>query len=326
MSTKFESSSNDPSAGQQRRQANILLLRLQWLLILLLIVALSWLYISQQRFQNHVNERLQSNEQLASRLNEMDDRLFAISQQSLPPPNTVAGSQAQNQLDLLRIQIQAADRLLLDNNDRAAIDLLRGLQWQLSQSSNEIAPALTIVIKQSLTKDIERLQAQSSQPSPWQLQNLAIQNIQEFLHSHERSSSHDKQGTAATLASNNVALTRRQLTTHEVIMTLNLANQASNMREQDQLVSYLSQARNQLQTLITNPSSTLKNQASSNSNPTSSSATKSSTKTSDTQSNLQTMGAPKNISEVVDWLDKLIANTPTPTPLLTTQILDKPKG
>src|SRR5699024_11249614 len=65
-------------------------------------------------------------------------------------------------------------------------DLLRGLHWQLSQSSNEVAPALTVVIKQSLMKDIERLQARSSQPSPWQLQNLAIQNIQAFLHSYQR--------------------------------------------------------------------------------------------------------------------------------------------
>lgn len=326
MPTNFESSSKDPSAGQQRRQANILLLRLQWLLILMLIAALSWLYISQQRFQNQINERLQSNEQVISRLNEMDDRLFAISQQSLPPPSTVVGSQAQNQLDLLRIQIQAADRLLVDNNDKAAIDLLRGLQWQLSQKDNEIAPALTIVIKQSLTKDIERLQAQSSQPSPWQLQNLAIQNIQEFLHSHERLGSLDKQGATANVADNNVALTRRQLTIHEVIMTLNLASQASNMRDKGQLVSYLRQARNQLQTLVADVSNTPKNKASSNfnSNPTSPSAAKSSTTKSESQNNLQTMDALQNIPEVIDWLDKLIANAPTPTPLLTTQILDKP--
>ena len=190
MSINSESLSQEPSATQQRRQANMFLLRLQWLVILLLIVALLWLYISQQRFQHSVNERLQSNEQVVSRLNEMDDRLFAVSQQTLPEPQSQssASSQAQNQLDLLRIQIQAADRLLADNNDSAAIDLLRGLHWQLSQSSNEIAPALTIVIKQSLMKDIERLQASSAQPSPWQIQNLAIQNIQDFLHRPKTSS------------------------------------------------------------------------------------------------------------------------------------------
>ena len=311
MSTEFNTSSNAPTAGQQRRQANILLLRLQWLLILLLIAAILWLYISQQRFQNQINERLQSNEQVATRLNEMDDRLFAISQQSVMPPNVVVGSQAQNQLELLRIQIRAADRLLADNNYSAATDLLRGLQWQLSQNSNEIAPALTIVIKQSLTKDIERLQAQSAQPSPWQLQNLAIQNIQEFLHSYERKNSND------------AALTRRQLAIHEVIMTLNLALQASNLREQEQLTSYLRQARNQLQSLVppaSNPSSTPKNTATANTAKSTTAA-----QTTTRQNSLATMDAPNDIPEVLAWLDKLIANAPAPTSLLTTQILDNPK-
>ena len=322
MSINSESLSQEPSATQQRRQANMFLLRLQWLVILLLIAALLWLYISQQRFQHSVNERLQSNEQVVSRLNEMDDRLFAMSQQTLPEPRSAASSQAQNQLDLLRIQIQAADRLLADNNDSAAIDLLRGLHWQLSQSSNEIAPALTVVIKQSLMKDIERLQASSAQPSPWQLQNLAIQNIQEFLHRYERVSSEATQNNSTD---NNMSLTRKQLTIHEVIMTLNLASQASNMREQEQLVGYLRQARNQLQTLV--PKSAIPEEsapkAAMNNTENASDAASASKKQTSTAKNLQTRSSPTNIVEVIDWLDKLIANAPKPTPLLTTQILDK---
>ncbi|KRG35739.1 hypothetical protein [Psychrobacter sp. P11G3] len=343
MSMNSESLSKDPSTVQQRRQANILLLRMQWLVILLLIAALLWLYISQQRFQHSVNDRLQSNEQVISRLNEMDDRLFAMSQQTLPEPRVEASSQAQNQLDLLRIQIKAADRLLADSNDSAAIELLRGLHWQLSQSSNEIAPALTIVIKQSLLKDIERLQAQSSQPSPWQIQNLAIQNIQEFLHSHERLGSYEgtdlqrrelvdaatenKQqpkatNAADTSATNDTNLTRRQLTIHEVIMTLNLASQASNMRKQDQLVSYLTQARRQLKTLVP--------RASNSDNKKSVQAgaigiIQADKKSIDGQSNLETMKAPSDIPEVIVWLNQLIAHAPKPTPLLTTEILDKPQ-
>ena len=343
MSMNSESLSKDPSTVQQRRQANILLLRMQWLVILLLIAALLWLYISQQRFQHSVNDRLQSNEQVISRLNEMDDRLFAMSQQTLPEPRVKASSQAQNQLDLLRIQIKAADRLLADSNDSAAIELLRGLHWQLSQSSNEIAPALTIVIKQSLLKDIERLQAQSSQPSPWQIQNLAIQNIQEFLHSHERLGSYEgtdlqrrelvdaatenKQPLKATNSTDTSAtsgtnLTRRQLTIHEVIMTLNLASQASNMRKQDQLVSYLTQARRQLKTLVP--------KASTSDNKKSVQAgaigiVQADKKPIDGQSNLETMKAPSDIPEVIVWLNQLIAHAPKPTPLLTTEILDKPQ-
>lgn len=333
MSTEFKPSSDTPSAGQQRRQASILLLRLQWLIILLLMIALVWLYITQQRFQNQVNERLQSNEHVVSRLNEMDDRLFAISQQNLPEPSQAVTSQAQNQLDLLRIQMQAADRLLADNNYKASINLLRGLQWQLSQDSNEIAPALSIVIKQSLAKDIARLQAQSSQPSSWQLQTLAIQNIQDFLHSYERKRS--RHNSSAETPSNNingsarlpidrsvgssVALTRQQLTIHEVIMTLNLAIQASNMREQDQLVVYLNQARKQLQPLINTTSSS--QNANSAAQPGSSDAKQ----TNNRQDSQMAIESPNNIQEVVTWLDKLMADAPKPTPLLTIQVLDNPK-
>lgn len=314
MSMNSESLSKEPSAIQQRRQANMFLVRLQWVVILLLIAALLWFFINQQRFERNVNERLQSNEQVVSRLNEMDDRIFAMSQQTLPAPRAAASSQAQNQLDLLRIQIQAADKLLADNNESAAIELLRGLHWQLSQSSNEIAPALTVVIKQSLVKDIERLQARSSQPSPWQLQSLAIQNIQEFLHSYERPTNMVGQTNSTD---NNVNLTRRQLVIHEVIMTLNLASQASNMREKEQLVGYLRQARKQLQTL--EPQSSLSQPSTNNKN---SQATNSTTANKD---KAQTKSSPNDITEVIDWLDRLIANAPKPTPLLTTQILDKPK-
>lgn len=320
MSMNSESLSKDPSAVQQRRQATVFLLRLQWLVILLLIAALLWLYISQQRFQHNVNERLQSNEQVVSRLNEMDDRLFAVSQQPLSAPNTADSNQAQNQLDLLRIQTQAADRLLADNNNGAAIDLLRGLHWQLSQSSNEIAPALTIVIKQGLIKDIERLQVKSAQPSPWQLQNLAIQNIQDFLHSHERTTNANAPIKAAD---DNTGLTRRQLAIHEVIMTLNLANQASNMREREQLIDYLQQARKQLLTLV--PEQSTPKQATINNNAKTSRPTLTAkTKTSDEDS-LSTKSSPTDLREVIESLDQLIANAPKTTALLTTQILEKPQ-
>ena len=336
MSTNSESLSREPSAIQQRRQANTLLLRLQWLVILLLIAALLGLYISHQRFQRSVNERLQSNEQVVGRLNDMDDRLFAVSQQTLPEPRVVTTSQAQNQLDLLRIQIQAANRLLADNNDSAAIELLRGLHWQLAQNGNEIAPALTVVIKQSLLKDIDRLQAQSAQPSPWQIQNLAIQNIQDFLHSHERiaNSSNDtsindsddsvQKNTqqSSAISNDNLILTRRQLTIYETIMTLSLASQASNMREQDQLISYLTQARKQLKTLVPQSSMTASKQPAQSAAKSATSAVKDK---NDLAKNLETMKAPSNVSEVINWLDQLIANAPKPTPLLTTQILEKPQ-
>ncbi|MDN5566022.1 MAG: hypothetical protein L0G25_04395 [Psychrobacter sp.] len=320
MSTEPEPSEM-PTAIQQRKQANQLLLRLQWLLVFLLIIALVWLYISQQRFQNQVNERFQSNEQIVTRLNDMDDRLFANTQPVLPASKAAVGSQAQNQLELLRIQIQATDSLLANNNIKAAVKLLSGLQWQLSQNSNEIAPALTVVIQKSLQEDIERLQALSAQPSPWQLQNLAIQDIQEFLHSHERDNNHEriKSANQAIGTGQNALLTRRQLTIHEVIMTLNLAIQASNMREQDQLISYLSQARTQLQTLTT--TETKAKGAAKKANQADRLETDELAK-----NRLDNMPAPNNIAEVVVWLDRLLASAPTPIPLVTAQVLQQPNN
>ena len=332
MPMNSESLSQEPSAVQQRRQATMFLLRLQWVVILLLIAALLALYISQQRFQKNINERLQSNEHVVGRLNEMDDRIFAMSQQTLPEPSTVASSQAQNQLDLLRIQTKAADRLLVDNNSSAAIELLRGLHWQLSQSNNEIAPALTVVIKQSLIKDIERLQAKSAQPSPWQLQNLAIQNMQDFLHDYERTMTAN---ALSRSADNKMSLTRQQLVIHEVIMTLNLAIQASNMREREQLIVYLRQARNQLQALVSQDllSRSTVPQMSAPASKAKKAATNGDSKNSDLdveaevsdEGRLQTKSSPTDIPEVIDGLDQLIANAPKTTPLLTTQILEKPQ-
>ena len=314
MSMQSNPSSNSPSAKEQQRQATSLLLRLQWLVLLILLVAIVWLYVSQQRFERQMANRLQSNEQVVSRLNDMDDRLFAISQVNAPAPSTAPSSQAQNQLALLRIQIKTVDRLLLDNDYDSAVELLRGLQWQLSQSSNEIAPALTIVLRQSLAKDIERLQAKASQPSPWELQNVAIQNIQGYLYTQKR---HTAQ---AKTSSTPVPLTARELTISEVIMTLNLAMQSSNMHDKDQLVSHLSQARMQLRPLLV----TLSDKTTATDAQPSTQASQA-TDSSKDKVNLSALPAPKSLADVSRNLATLMTAAPSATPLLTSQILADPK-
>jgi len=105
-------------------------------------------------------------------------------------------------------------------------------------------------------------------------------------------------------------------------MTWNLASQASNRRKQDQLVSYLTQARKQLKTLVPKSSN------SDNKKSAQASAigiVQADKKPIDGQSNLETMKAPSDIPEVIVWLNQLIAHAPKSTPLLTTEILDKPQ-
>lgn len=313
---------------QQRRKAGQLLLWIQWLVILLLVAMVVWMVLAQQRFEQEVQTRLQNSEQVGTRLNEMDDRLYAISQQSLPSQPQPEGSQAHNQLEMLRIQLQAADRLLTDSNYKAVVSLLRGLHWQLSQKSNEIAPALTIVIKQSLEQDIERLQAQSTQPSSWQLQNLAIADIQTFLREQvtpqtavasPSTTQQDRQSKPK--AQSTAQLATDEVLVHETIMTLNLAMQASNMRDNALLLMYLQQAKAQLQPLTTTSTDRLADTAKATRNLSQRPAT----------------GAPKpkaeaieledlaTMQDAVNWLNKLLADPPKQTTLLTTQVLDNAK-
>ena len=313
---------------QQRRKAGQLLLWIQWVVILLLVAMVAWMLLSQQRFEQEILTRVQNSEQVGSRLNEMDDRLYAISQQTLPSQPQPEGSQARNQLDMLRIQLQAADRLLDDSNYKAVVSLLRGLHWQLSQKSNEIAPALTIVIKQSLEQDIERLQAQSTQPSPWQLQNLAIADIQTFLREQvtpqlsavSPSVAQDNQKpkqppqSASSLALDEVLV-------HETIMTLNLAMQASNMRDNALLLMYLQQAKAQLQALTNTNAGRLADTAKATRNLSQRPATGESVTKAETIElvDLATM------QDAINWLNKLLANPPKQTTLLTMQVLDNAK-
>ena len=334
---------------QQRRKAGQLLLWLQWLLILMLIAMMAWMFVLQQRFEQEVLTRLQTSEQVSSRLNEMDDRLYAISQQTLPVQNQPTGSQAQNQLNMLRIQLQAADRLIADSDYPAAVSLLRGLLWQMSQDNNEIAPALTIVLKQSLEHDIESLLAQSAQPSPWQLHNLAIADIQGYLRQQVTSAESENQ------TSDTHRLATYEVMVHETIMTLNLAMQASNMRDKSLLLMYLQQAKEQLLPLqgmearrlnaATGSTAQLAKTAprvKSNKAVEDNRAPQSSTKESTSQQHIaETSNGPTatdsdtlpaketvnlaSMQDAINWLNKLIAEPPTKVTLTTSQVLDQDK-
>ncbi|MDO5768115.1 MAG: hypothetical protein Q4P13_01305 [Psychrobacter sp.] len=329
---------------EQRRKASQLLIVLQWLLILISIAMMSWLYVSQKRFEQKVDSRLQTSEQVTSRLNEMDDKLHSISQQTMPSPSTDAAGQAQNQLDLLRLQLQAAERLLEDDRYEDSISLLRGVLWQLSQPNNEIAPALSIVLKQSLEQDIKRIQAQSSQPSAWQIHNLAIVDVQGFLRNevgqHRALATHQMANQKSSQTPSTAPLTAKDIVLHETIMTLNLAMQAGNMRDQSLLIMYLQQAKEQLKSVQvmandaqasqSKPSKPMTSQTErltkANANIKANTSSPSTPPPPSVQSNLPTStempGKLNTLNDAIVWLDKLIASPPAQAPLLTAQVLD----
>lgn len=331
-STQKQTENSDKS--QQRRQANRMLLNLHLLLTLLLVLLVLWLYAGQQRFATQLQDRLQSNDKVMARLNDMDDRLFAISRQTLPKPSQPLSNNAQNQLMMFRLQLQAADKLLLDGDCKAAIAMLQGMQWQLGQDSNDIAPALSIVLNNSLQTDIDTLQAQKNQPSAWQLHILAMTNIQSFL----------RMQVKERTADDNPMLSKSDVWLHEAMMTLNLAIQAANMRQADTMQMYLEQTRQQLQYVdkyATNGSSSASTEIDGRSSGKQSSRSRQSngkisgsplpTDVTDSQQPENNVAATAeqssrptltNISDAVLWLDDLMMNTPKAVRLVTAQMLD----
>lgn len=286
---------------QQRQQAKRVLVLIQWLLIIVLIGMMIWLFINQQKLNKQIDIWQKNQEQTINRLNDMDDRLFAISQNSLPATPPTASNNAKNQMELLHIQLQTIDKILAEDDTSSAIKLLQGIHWQLSQPSNEIAPALTIALKNSIHQDIQYLQAQNNQPSPWQLQSLAIQDIQSFLSNQIQHPAHglDKD------------LTAYDAMIYEVMMTLNLAMQACHMRQTDMMTNYLQQAKAQIKPLEDSLLGMPLTQAKAANTPNSPNQT------------AQTTEKPelKSLADVSLWLDNLIKNAPKHHTLMTTKML-----
>lgn len=228
--------------SQQRHQANQFLILLQWTLLILLFVLIFWLYRDQQQIAQQINERKLSHDQLINRLNDIDDRLFSIQQNNLvessnkSPESHQADPQtdpALNQIELIRIQLQVADKLLSEDNFDDTIKLLQNLNWQLDQSHNQIAPPLTQALKNSLNEDIKRLQAQHHQISPWQEYTLALKDLQSILRTQ-------------LPTQHNRPLTLKDAIIYQIIMNLNLAQQSATQHQADMATLYLQQIKEQI--------------------------------------------------------------------------------
>lgn len=262
-------------ATVQRQKARRLLTLLQWAAFMVLLIGLIWLYIMQQRQYTELMQRLQSNAQLTDRINVLEDKLVASSQTANTTKNGSAkktddvSNQSQAQLEQARLQIQAANILSNNGQIAEAIQLLKGLRWQLQQDNNDIASALTLVINKSLDKDIAMLENISSQPDGWQNQALTIQAVQQFLYAAVNNNLKDNvksraknsvnsnvnsnvknqeelnnsgEMTASTASLQKAVISPRDAIVYDALMQLNLAQQAANDKDATMLKLYLTQA------------------------------------------------------------------------------------
>ncbi|WP_227428792.1 hypothetical protein [Psychrobacter sp. I-STPA6b] len=323
------------AATTQRKKARYLLVLLQWLGISLLLVGLVWLYIAQQRQHTDITQRLQTISQRIDKLNMLEDKLVAMNKDlsnKQVVEDKAPSTQSSGQIQQIRLQLQAADVLLRQSRYLEAIQLLQGIHWQLEQGNHDISAALTAVLLRSLEKDITYLQSRERQPDSWQEQIFAIQAVQKFLASQVSDTSVQKP----------------DIRLYDVIMQLNLAQQAAANQDSVMLQRYLRLSVDRLKSLFpatasatelssaTTSPSKLDNQPvesgsdNSTNNTINHSADKHSTETNDSNEldRIKTLqyGDLQNMSDVVYLLEQMIATPPTAVTLTTTQVLAVPEN
>lgn len=281
--------------AEQNAQARLVLIQLQWLVTILLVSAIVWLGNNQRKLILAVDERLQATEALVTRMNNMDDRLFALTP---APKSNTANPNAQSDLQLLGVRLDAAQRLYNRGDYDAADEILKTLSWQLDNKHIAIATPLKAALTQSLQTDIEHLAAVQSQPDAWQLHVIKMRDVQSYLRAL------DAQGGRN--------LTRPDLIIHDATIMLSLAIGAGTLRERDTMTVYLQEVLGKLEALkpFDTPSlNPLPNITTTTPTPTPDTSTDAATDTSTER------GVPKTLDEAIFAINSLLASSPRPKPL-----------
>lgn len=214
--------------AEQNAQARLLLIQLQWLVIILMIGTMIWQSYTQKQLAEHIDNRLQQTEKFTTRMNDLDDRLFAMT-----PIKEQAndGLQTKNDVELMKLLLNTAQTLYKTGDHDGAIQLLQSIAYKLENKQYQLAAPISASLKQSLAQDISHLQTIKASPDVWHLYISKMRNIQNFL---------DSQLTSEG------ALTWQDLQIHDANMLLNLSIHSALTRERDATILYLQQAQNRL--------------------------------------------------------------------------------
>lgn len=280
-------SSDDLTAkrtAEQNAQARLVLIQLLWLAVIILLGLIAWLANTQKQLALHVEERLKITDSFNARMNDVDDRLFAINNQetkSVPPTH------AQNDLQFVSIHLMSADRLYQAGDYQASSEVLRLLEWQLESNHLALATPLISALKTAIKDDLVHLNAMDSQIDPWQADIMTMRRVQSFLRGFDTGGS----------------LTQKELALHDANVFLSLAIGAGALRERETQVTYLSDTLASLESLKRFI-------------PKSTDAPK------DDQENPMDDQAPiTSLEQSIFVLNKLLANPPSLTPLKSRELL-----
>lgn len=288
--TQSEQTNDKALPKEQVRHARFLLLQIQWLVIVLLIGAIAWLRQNQIQLIDQVENRLAVTETFTQRLNSIDDKIFALT--PTESRGNASKQEATNDLKLVQAQLAAANRLYESGDYLGASEILASLRYQISAGKLTMAAPLTGLLSQSLTKDIERLDALKNQPDVWQEHIVYLKRIQSYL----RAVSNQDKNT----------VTRTELIVRDTDMLLSLSINAAHIHHKDMMTGYLQDVLSNLEKLQ---------------DYTLSDSGKDANDKNAQATNTQDTDTISSLSGAIQATNKLLANPPKLAPLTTIQVL-----
>lgn len=241
-----------PPLAVQKRQTRRWLAAFFAISHAILLMAIGWLGYKFSGLQKQLTEQKQINQTLTSQIHDIDDKLVKLSTPMAEiaaaevDKTTTATTNGQNQLDVLKVQLQTADMLLAKADYPAVKNLLDTISYQLNQPNSGITPAMRLTLSNSLQQDQQLITKLQSQPTVWQTQSMALVEIQKFL--QEKHADY-QQVLVKKSAPSNTPLTYAQAQLFEMLTTLNFALQASQNQQSDLYISYASQLKQQANNL-----------------------------------------------------------------------------
>lgn len=220
--------------AEQNAQARLVLIQLLWLFVVLIMLAMAWLYNNQQKLALHVEERLAVIKSFEGRMNDVDDRLFAM---SASPQHTKNERTGQHDMQLLGVQLDVVDRLYRQGNYNDAGEMLKILQEQLGNDEMALAVPLKSSLITAIKEDLASLTVLQKTTDPWQADMARLQEVQSYLRYLERQLPISQ------------ALTREEMLIRDGAIAISLAIGATAMRDRAMMVGYLNDSLHHLKRL-----------------------------------------------------------------------------
>lgn len=226
---KPDSLENIQRTAKQNAQARLVLIQLQWLLIVLMFGGILWLANNQKQLEIRINERLKVIEAFTTRMNNLDDRIFAMT----PSEQKISSEDlAQNDLQLIRLQLASADRMYHSTDYKGATEMLQILQFNLQKDQLNLAVPVKSVLKTAIADDLKHIESLSRQTDSWQASIAKMREVQTFLKN----------------AQNDSAYASDRATFNNASMLLSLAIGASAIKDKDTMMVYLGEVLTHLET------------------------------------------------------------------------------